>query len=164
MHTQHLIIIAAGSALGMLLMAYFIHKAIRRAFVKGINCQYSNHQVREAALKADITRLLRKHHDAESSHQREVRLLKADHLAALLQHAPAPTFTKTDHQFLMQVHGTLLLAKQTWRALPGTEPIQVKAEQQAETVLELAGRIKDTLELAPVYEMPQNTVLSGAVA
>ncbi len=34
MQTQHLMIIAAGSALGLLLMAYFIRKAVLRALAR----------------------------------------------------------------------------------------------------------------------------------
>ncbi|AWY39445.1 hypothetical protein DKY63_05820 [Pseudomonas putida] len=140
MQTQHLIIIATFSALGLLMMTYFIRKAIGRAFEKRVATQATEHRDRVSALTSDITRLINVGLDRDERHQREIRALKIDHLAALSQHTASP-FTEIDHQFLKQVHGTLLLAKQTWRAIPGTEPYQVKAERQAETVLELASRI-----------------------
>lgn len=166
MHTQLLIIIAACSALGLLLIAYFIRKAIRRAFAKGVMSQATYHRERVAALAADITHLTRARQDTAERHQREIRALKADYLDTynLSRYAAAPSFTETDHQFLLQVHGTLSLAKQTWRAMAGTEPTQAKAERQAATILELATRIKGTIEHAPVYEMSQNTVQPGAAA
>jgi hypothetical protein len=46
----------------------------------------------------------------------------------------------------MQVHVMLVLAKQTWHAMPGTEPIKLKAENQAQKVLELADRISNALQ------------------
>jgi hypothetical protein len=166
MQTQHLLIIGICVAIYLLVKAYVIRKAIRRSFEQGVTSQADYHLNQVAALNADIAHLARARQESNERHQREIRALKADYLATynLSQHAAVPTFTETDHQFLMQVHGTLLLAKQTWRALPGTDPIQLKAERQAETVLELASRIKDTLEPAPVYEMPQSVILPGAAA
>ncbi|KQZ80676.1 hypothetical protein [Pseudomonas sp. Root562] len=166
MQTQHLIIIATGSALGLLLMTHFIRKAIRKAFARGVTSQATYHRKRVAALTADITRLVNVGLDRDERHQREIRALKADHLATynLSQHAVVPIFTEKDQQLLLQVHASLSLAKQTWRVMPGTEPMQAKAERQAAAALELAARIMNTIEPAPVYEMPQNAVLPGAAA
>lgn len=170
MQTQHLIFIAIGSAIGFLLMAYFIRKAIRRAFARGVTSQATYYRERVAALNADITRLTRAGQSTDERHQREIRALKADYLTTynLSQHAVVPSFTEKDQQLLLQVHATLSLAKQTWRAMPGTEPMQARAERQATAALELAIRIMNTIEPAPVYEMPQNADLArvqlGAIA
>lgn len=144
MQTQHLIIIVTCTTIVLLLMGYYIRKLLLQAFDRHYEAGIRDHQIKHggriAALNADITHLTRTSQEADERHQREMRALKADHLAALSQQT-ASTFNETDHQFLMQVHGTLILAKHTWRAIPGTEPYQVKAERQAETVLELASRI-----------------------
>lgn len=121
MQTQHLIIIATCSAIGLLVMAYFIRKAIRRAFVRGVSSQATHHRERIAALTNDIIRLS--------------QLPKANSI-----------LTWTDYQTLLQAHATLVLAQMTWRAMPGTESTQLKAEKQAQKVIELANRISDTVQ------------------
>lgn len=166
MQTQQMIAIAACAIIGLLVLAYYIHKLIRRAFAKTVSAQLTDYRDRVAALNADIKRLINTGRDRDERHQREIKALKADYLATynLSQHAVVPTFTEKDEQLLLQVHATLSLAKQTWRAMPGTEPMQIKADRQAAAALELASRIMDTIEPSPVYEMPQNTVLPGAAA
>ncbi|UQS91695.1 hypothetical protein M5C90_10680 [Pseudomonas chlororaphis subsp. piscium] len=60
MQTQHLIIIA-GSTLGLGLMAYFIRKAILRAWNRGYVAGHDHHhedqQARIACLNEDLARL-----------------------------------------------------------------------------------------------------------
>ncbi|MNC83103.1 hypothetical protein D3C75_1368990 [compost metagenome] len=59
-------------------------------------------------------------------------------------------FTWADYQTLLQAQSTLVLAQLTWRAMPGTESTQLKAEKQAQKVLELANRISKTVEQGAV--------------
>jgi hypothetical protein len=124
MQTQHLIIIATGSALGLLLMAYFIRKAVLQAFAR-IAARHAtelkDHRERIAALTNDIVRLTRLAHTEQ-------------------------IFTWADYQTLLQAQATLTLAQLTWRAMPGTESTQLKAEKQAQKILELANRISDTVQ------------------
>lgn len=119
MQTQHLIIIASCSAVGLLLMAYFIRQAVLRAVARGVAAQSKYHRERVAVLTSDIIRL--------------TQTPKAE-----------PILTWADHQTLLQAHATLVLAQLTWRAMPGTESTQLKAEKQALRVLELANRIRTT--------------------
>ena len=123
MQPQHLII-AVCSVLGLLLMAYFIRKAVLRAFANASARhakELKEHRERIAALTNDIIRL--------SS------LPKTE-----------PMFTWADHQTLLQAQSTLVLAQLTWRAMPGTESTQLKAENQAQKIVELANRISNTVE------------------
>ena len=124
MQTQHLIIIAACSALGLLLMAYFTHKAMLRTFAR-VEARHASdlkeHRERIAALTQDIIRLS--------------QLPKAESIV-----------TWADYQTLLQARSTLALAQLTWRAMPGTESTQLKAEKQAQQILELANRISNTVE------------------
>ena len=124
MQTQHLIIIGAGSALGLLLMAYFIRNAIRRAFAR-VEARHAaelkDHRERIAALTNDIIQI-----------------------SQLPQ--PETMFTWADYQTLLQANSTLVLAQMTWQAMPGTESTQLKAKKQAEKVLDLANRISNTVQ------------------
>ncbi|MNQ84195.1 hypothetical protein D3C85_993150 [compost metagenome] len=124
MQTQHLIIIATCSALGLLLMAYFIRSAIQRVFARVAArhaTELREHRERIAELTNDIIHLS--------------RLPQTD-----------PMFTWADYQTLLQAQSTLVLAQLTWRAMPGTESTQLKAEKQAHKILELANRISNTVE------------------
>lgn len=124
MQTQHLIIIVFCSTTGLLLMAYFIRKAILRAFARVAAChatELKEYRERTAALTNDIIRLSR-----------------------LPQ--PDPMFTWADYQTLLQAQSTLVLAQLTWRAMPGTESTQLKAEKHAQKILALANRISKTVE------------------
>lgn len=123
MQTHHLII-AACSALGLLLMAYFIREAVLRAFARATAShamELREYRERIAALTNDIIHLS--------------RLPQTD-----------PMFTWVDYQTLLQAQSTLVLAQLTWRAMPGTETTQLKAEKQAQKILELANRISNTVE------------------
>jgi hypothetical protein len=119
MQTQHLIIIAACSAIGLLLMAYFIRQAVLRAVARGVAAQSKYHRERVAALTSDI-----------------IRLSQTPKAESIL--------TWADYQTLLQARATLILAQMTWRAMPGTESTQLKAEKQALSLLDLANRISTT--------------------
>ncbi|BFT61796.1 hypothetical protein [Pseudomonas moorei] len=119
MQTQHLIIIAACSAVGLLLMAYFVRQAVLRAIARGVAAQSKYHQERVAGLTKDI-----------------IRLSQTPQAESIL--------TWADYQTLLQAHATLILAQMTWRAMPGTESTQLKAEKQAQRLLDLANRISTT--------------------
>jgi hypothetical protein len=124
MQTHHLIV-AASSALGLLLTAYFVRQALLRAiargFARGVAAQSKYHRERVAALTSDIIRLS--------------QIPKAESI-----------LTWADYQTLLQAHSTLILAQLTWRAMPGTESTQLEAGQQAKKVIELANRISDTVQ------------------
>ncbi|MNL11668.1 hypothetical protein D3C87_1325100 [compost metagenome] len=124
MQTHHLIS-AACSALGLILMAYFIRNAILRAFARGAATQATYHRERVSALTNDI-----------------IRLSQVPRIES--------TLSWTDYQTLLQAHATLLLAQMTWRAIPGTESTQLKAEKQAQMVIELPNRISKSI--APAAE------------
>lgn len=119
MQTQHLIIIAACSAVGLLLMAYFVRQAVLRAVARGVAAQSKYHRERVAALTKDI-----------------IRLSQTPKAESIL--------TWADYQTLLQAHVTLILAQMTWRAMPGTESTQLKACKQAQRLLDLANRISTT--------------------
>lgn len=119
MQTQHLIITAACSAVGLFLMAYFIRLAVLRAVARGVATQSKYHRERVATLTSDI-----------------IRLSQTPKTESIL--------TWADYQTLLQAHATLILAQKTWRAMPGTESTQLKAEKQALRLLDLANRISTT--------------------
>lgn len=124
MQTQHLIIVAVGLTIGLLLATYFIRNAVLRAFAR-VDARHAvenkEHRERIAALSNDIIRLS--------------RLPQTE-----------PMFTWADYQTLLQAHATLVLAQMTWRAMPGTESTQLKTEKQALKVIDLANRISNTVE------------------
>jgi hypothetical protein len=121
MQTQHLIIITVGLLIGLLLMGYFIRKAVLKAFAR-LEVDHARAQAegrqRIEALNQDIIRLngIREAQGIE---------LQAYHEKALFLRATP--FTMTDHQTLMDIAQMLRLAHDTWHAMPGTETTQVKA-------------------------------------
>jgi hypothetical protein len=119
MQTHHLIIIATCSAVGLFLMAYFVRQAVLRAIASGVAAQSTYHRERVAALTKDI-----------------IHLSRAPQAESIL--------TWADYQTLLQAHATLIFAQMTWRAMPGTESTQLKAEKQAQRLLDLANRISTT--------------------
>ena len=163
MQTQHLIIIASGSVIVLLLMAYYIRRAVLAAFGRMTvrhTAQIDQHHARITALTADILRITRRRQEAEERYQQEIRQLKAAHLA---QRPVTPPLTVADHQLLMHVRGTLLLANQTWHAMPGTEPILAKVDRQLVRLLELGTRILDAVE-PPISHDPAPAAQPGAAA
>ncbi|PMV85513.1 MULTISPECIES: hypothetical protein [unclassified Pseudomonas] len=142
MQTQHLII-AAGSALGLLLMAYFIRKGILRAlarsYARGLDERNSLHSLRIEALNSDIADLNRLHRADQN------RLAELTRQARVIRATP---FLKSDHLTLLEIATTLRLAKDTWDAFPGTEAYRVKAINQAHFVGALAYRLLDSISSA----------------
>lgn len=122
MQTQHLIIIiAAGLTIGLLLIAYFIRKAVLKAFANleaSHNLAQTEDRYRIKALNQDIIRL----NGIRETQGYELQAFQAK--ALYLQASP---FTMADHQTLMDIAHSLRLAHDTWKAIPGTELIQVKA-------------------------------------
>lgn len=142
MQTQHLII-AAGSALGLLLMAYFIRKGILRAlarsYARGLDERNSLHSLRIEALNSDIADLNRLYRADQN------RLAELTRQARAIRATP---FLKSDHLSLLEIATTLRLAKDTWDAFPGTEAYRVKAISQAHFVGDLAYRLLDSISSA----------------
>lgn len=136
MQTQHLIIIAAGSALGLGLMAYFIRKAILRAYNRGTEfgrfCTSAATSARIITLNRDLTRL------------NEIRKANGEELAKLraqAQRIRATPFTMDDHQTLMDIVQLLRVAHDTWKAIPNTGPMQLKAANLMKHAQALAYRV-----------------------
>lgn len=143
MQTQHLMIIAAGSALGLLLMAYFIRKAILRAlarsYTRGLDERNALHSLRIEALNSDIADLNRLHRADQN------RLTELTREARAIRATP---FLKSDHLALLEIATTLRLAKDTWDAFPGTDIYRLKAINQAHFVGALAYRLLDSINSA----------------
>ncbi|OXR36755.1 hypothetical protein PSJE_15560 [Pseudomonas jessenii] len=143
MQTQHLIIIATCSAIGLLLMAYFIReaalRALARSYSRGLDERNALHSLRIEALNSDIADLNRLH----CSDQK--RLAELARQARAIRATP---FLKSDHLTLLEIATTLRLAKDTWDAFPGTEAYRVKAINQAHFVGTLAYRLLDSISSA----------------
>ncbi|MBH8610521.1 hypothetical protein I4N56_005880 [Pseudomonas mohnii] len=143
MQTQHLIIIVAGSALGLLLMTYFIRKAVLRAlarsYSRGLDERNALHSLRIEALNSDIADLNRLHRADQT------RLAELARQARAIRATP---FLKSDHLTLLEIATTLRLAKETWDEFPGTEPYRLKAVNQTHFVGALAYRLLDSINSA----------------
>ena len=143
MQTQHLIIIATCSAIGLLLMAYFIRQAILRAlarsYTRGLDERNALHSRRIEALNSDIADLNRLHRADQN------RLAELTRQARAIRATP---FLKSDHLTLLEIATTLRLAKDTWDAFPGTETYRVKAISQAHFAGALAYRLLDSINSA----------------
>ncbi|WP_339521768.1 hypothetical protein [Pseudomonas sp. EL_65y_Pfl2_R96] len=143
MHAQDLIIIASGTFTALLLMGYYIRKIILRAFDRhydaGARDQKMEHGARIAVLNEDIAALTKLRH-------REAQQLAK--LRTQMQGIKATPFTSTDYRDLMQITQFLALALQTWKALPGTESTQAKADQLIKLSRTMAHRVFHTVETA----------------
>lgn len=121
MQTQHLIIIAFGLIIGLLLTAYFIRIAILKAFSRMAHrhaTAQKESSLRIDALNLDVARL----NGIRESQRNDIQTYQSK--ALYLQATP---FTITDHQTLMDIAHALRLAHDTWKAIPGTETTQIKA-------------------------------------
>lgn len=143
MQTQHLIIIAVCTAIGFLLMAYFIREAVLRALARsynrGLDERKALHSRRIEALNSDIADLNRLHRADQN------RLTELARQARAIRATP---FLKSDHLALLEIATILRLAKDTWDAFPGTEAYRVKAINQAHYVGALAYRLLDSISSA----------------
>ncbi|EJN31741.1 hypothetical protein PMI35_01230 [Pseudomonas sp. GM78] len=140
MQTQHQIIIAIFSAIGLLLMAFFIREAVlrslARSYSRGLDERNAVHSLRIEALNTDIADLNRLHRADQHRLEKLARQARATHATPLL---------KSDHLALLEIATTLRLAKDTWDAFPGTEAYRVKAINQAHFVGALAYRLLDSI-------------------
>lgn len=145
MQTQHLMIIAVGSALGLLMMAYFIRKAVLRAlarsYTRGLDERNALHSLRVEALNSDIADLNRLHRADQN------RLTELAREGRAIRATP---FLKSDHLTLLEIATTLRLAKETWDEFPGTESYRLKAVNQIHFVGALAYRLLDSISSAAV--------------
>lgn len=143
MQTQHLIIIATVSAIGLLLMVYFIRKtlkhALARSYARGLDERNALHSLRIEALNSDIADLNRLHRADQN------RLAELARQARAIRATP---FLKSDHLTLLEIATTLRLAKDTWDAFRGTEEYRVKAISQAHFIGALAYRLLDSINSA----------------
>ena len=155
MQIQHPIILSTCALVGVLLIACFIRRAILRTLARMAAARSAKVDQRRqaiAGLNFHLAKSIRYRKAIQSRRQKENRAQKEERLSTrtISLDPDAPIFTRADYQFLMQVHVMLWLAKQTWLAMQGTEPIQLKAEMQAQKILELADRIYNAL----TEEMP----------
>lgn len=136
MQTYHLYIIATGSALGFALMAYFIRKATLRAWNRGYVAGHDHHhqdqQDRIAALNEDLARL----NGIQKANEEELATLWRQ-----VQRVKATPFTMDDHQTLMDIAQMLRVAHDTWKAIPNTTPMQLKAASLTKHAQALAFRV-----------------------
>ncbi|POA75379.1 hypothetical protein [Pseudomonas sp. GW531-T4] len=136
MQTQHLIIMAAGSALGLGLMAYFIRKLLLRAWNRGYaaghNHRFQDKQNRIANLNGDLARL----NGIVEVYKEELATLWRQ-----VQRVKATPFTMDDHQTLMDIAHLLRVAHDTWKAIPNTGPMQLKAATLTKHAQALAYRV-----------------------
>ncbi|MBD8268837.1 hypothetical protein [Pseudomonas fluorescens] len=150
MQTQYPIILATCALIGLLLMTCFTRRTIWRILARiaaARSAEVAQRRESIAGLNLQLAKSIQYRKAVKARRQKENQAQKEDQLSPLtISLDPrAPIFTKADHQLLMQVHVMLLLAKQTWHAMQGTEPIQLKAEIQAQKILALADRILTAL-------------------
>ncbi|MGO4364493.1 hypothetical protein [Pseudomonas sp. PAB10] len=155
MHAQDLFIIASGTFTALLLMGYYIRKIILRALDRhydaGVRDQKMEHGARIAVLNEDIAALTKLRY-------REAQQL-AD-LRAQMQGIKATPFTSTDYRDLTEITQFLALALQTWKALPGTDSTQAKADHLIKLSRAIAQRIFYTVEAAKdLNAQPLDTLL-----
>lgn len=136
MQTQHLIIIAAGQLTGLGLLTYFI----RRAFLRALARATADDRDRIYALNNDLARAV------ES--REELKKQLADHNTRQLKAQP---FTLEDHQTLISIAQALGLAATTYKAIPGTDPVQAKADALAAQARALAYRVFHTVTAATAH-------------
>ncbi|SED11526.1 hypothetical protein SAMN05216178_6293 [Pseudomonas saponiphila] len=131
MQTQHLIIIATGQLAGLVLLGYFI----RRAFLRALARATADDRDRIHALSNDLGRA------AERCQVLAAQV--AEHQGQQLQLKAQP-FTLEDQQTLISIAQALGLASSTYKAIPGTAPVQAKADALAAQARALAYRVFNT--------------------
>ncbi|MGE8449498.1 MAG: hypothetical protein ACN6OP_02515 [Pseudomonadales bacterium] len=138
MLTQHLIIIAIGQLVGLALLAYFI----RRAFLRALARATADDRDRIYALNNDLTRAVEAREELKqqlADHNTRQRELKAQPL------------TLEDHQTLISIAQALGLAATTYKAIPGTAPVQARADALAAQARALAYRVFHTVTAATAH-------------
>jgi len=138
MQTQHLIIIAIGQLVELALLAYLI----RRAFLRALARATADDRDRIYALNNDLARAV------ES--REELKKQLADH-NTLQRQLKAQPFTLEDHQTLISIAQALGLAASTYKAIPGTAPVQAKADALAAQARALAYRVFHTVTAASAH-------------
>lgn len=138
MQTQHLIIIATGQLAGLGLLTYFI----RRAFLRALARATADDRDRIHALNSDLARAVEA--------REELKKQLADHNTRQRQLKAQP-FTLEDHQTLISIAQALGLAASTYKAIPGTAPVQAKADALAAQARALAYRVFHTVTAATAH-------------
>lgn len=163
MQAQHLTIIAVLVPLSWALLAYFIW----RGFLRGKKAGYVAGQsyvdvayVRSIqTLRDDIERLSNLRREEQIKYLDEIQQLEARaaelHKWALIKNAP---FTDADIKVLVEAGQTLSLALRTWDAIHGTEPIRSRAVSTQRAIIELAARMKNTVESAGALNETDGTL------
>lgn len=138
MQTQHLIIIAAGQLVGLALLVYFI----RRAFLRALARATADDRDRIHALNSDLARAVEV--------REELKKQLADHNTRQRQLKAQP-FTLEDHQTLISIAQALGLAATTYKAIPGTAPVQARADALTAQARALAYRVFHTVTAATAH-------------
>ncbi|ROM42808.1 hypothetical protein BK647_13815 [Pseudomonas protegens] len=138
MQTQHLIIIAIGQLVGLALLAYFIRRALLRALARAT----ADARDRIYALNNDLARAVEA--------REEMKKQLADHNTRQCQLKAQP-FTLEDHQTLISIAQALGLAAATYKAIPGTAPVQAKADALAAQARALAYRVFHTVTASTAH-------------
>lgn len=138
MQTQHLIIIAIGQLVGLALLAYLI----RRAFLRALARATADDRDRIYALNNDLARAVEA--------REELKKQLADHNTCQHQ-LKAQHFSLEDHQTLISIAQALGLAAATYKAIPGTTPVQAKADALAAQARALAYRVFHTVTAATAH-------------
>lgn len=141
MQTQHLIIIGLGSILALLLLTYFIRRALIRAlnrsFDAGLRTRDSQHDGQVEVLRRSIFDLSSRHFETTN------QLADLRQQARLIRATP---FVHSDHETLLAAAETLRLAVDTWKNWPATAPYRSRAIKQAQLLGDQADRVLAMVE------------------
>lgn len=164
MQTQHLTIIAVLVPLSWALLAYFIWRGFLRGkkagYVAGQNHVNVAYARRIQILHDDIERLSNLRREEQIKYLSEIQqsgARTAELRACALLNKGAP-LTAADIKILVEAGQTLSLALRTWDAIHGTEPIRSRAVSTQRAIIELAARMKNTVESASALSETDGTI------
>ena len=164
MQTQHLTIIAVLVPLSWALLAYFIWRGFLRGkkagYVAGQNHVNVAYARRIQSLHDDVERLSNLRHEQQIKYLSEIQqsgARTAELRACALLNKGAP-LTAADIKILVEAGQTLSLALRTWDAIHGTEPIRSRAVSTQRAIIELAARMKNTVESAGALSETDGTI------
>lgn len=114
-------IIVFGLLAGWIATAAFLHKAVKKAYVRGLNSKNEIHNEQMEGLRQDL------HHQVALRQAESVRL--------------QPACTLADHELLTDIGTTLRIAAETWQAFPGTETMLINVAQQRRQLTAFAAKM-----------------------
>ena len=159
MQTQHLTIIAVLVPLSWALLTYFIWRGFLRGkkagYVAGQNHVNVAYTRRIQILHEDIERLSNLRREEKTKYLNEIQQSEAR--TAELR-ARALLITGADIRILVEAGQTLSLALRTWDAIHGTESVRSRAVSTQRSIIELATRMKNTVESAGALHETHGTL------